>query len=132
MPPSSPSHCDARSSESNANMNSPTPHCVISTPSNKRKWYVVIVGQQMGIFDDWYVTLVPCGILFLKWLYRLYTNSIVLGVPRNNHMSFMMYNDAQVYYTTNRDAQKVVRVTEEDDAVFSPLDEAMDVNWCGY
>ena len=70
--------------------------------------------------------------IFLNGFIRLYTNSLVLGVPGNNHMSFTTYNDAQVYYTVNRDTQKVVRATEEDDAMFGLLDKAMDVNWCGY
>jgi hypothetical protein len=69
MPPSSPLHCDARSSEPNTNVNPPTPCHIISTPSNKKKWYVVIVEQQMGIFNDWYVMLIPCGIYISKQLY---------------------------------------------------------------
>jgi hypothetical protein len=114
-------------------MNPSTPCRLINTPGKKKKkWYAVTVGRQTGVFDDWYYAPFFCGVSFLMRLVRIYTNSLVIGVSGNNYLSFSTYDEAQVYYTTNRKGRMVVRTSEQDEATFGSLEEADDVNWRGY
>jgi hypothetical protein len=74
----------------------------------------------------------PADIISYAGFIRLYTNSLVSGVPGNNYTSYTTYNEAQVYYTLNRHTRRVVRMSEQDEAMFGSEEEATDVNWRGY
>jgi hypothetical protein len=93
----------------------------------------------LSLLDDRRVSLmigIMCPLTvecyFLRGFIRMYTNSLVLGVSGNNYLSFPTYDEAQVYYTANRNGRRVVRTSEQDEATFGSLEEADDVNWRGY
>lgn len=101
-----------------------------TTPSKRKKYYVVAVGKCTGVFDNWFVDCFtsrsPSLPRFTEFLDRPYVQSLTSGVSGNCHVSYISYSEAFASYMDlkARGLVKIVRM-RGDERRFGPLKEAM-------
>ena len=103
----------------------PTCHLELETSKNthrmpKRKWYVVIVGRDIGVFSTWYELFGLAFIGIIHSTFRLEVGPLVKGVPNAVHQSFLTRAEATRMFTEQQ-AKGTTRIVDpEREEGFSP------------
>lgn len=73
-----------------------------------KKWYAVTVGQDVGVFDNWY-SPICMALAFADLSFRLLVQELTDGVPGARKKGFKTYEQALALYTDKYFGRAIIR-----------------------